>query len=93
MQMKLEAICEALDNLEDGGCRVKFENRVKEQLMQCLMPGASKIILVTGPQDAGVLHSQAPLLDCFWCIQVHAIYVSFRLLYMHRVGNCCNGAL
>ena len=65
MQMKLEAICEALDSLEDGSCRVKWESTVKEKLVQCLMPGASKIILVTGPKGAGTLQSQAQVLDCF----------------------------
>lgn len=68
--MKLEDICEALDSLEDGSCRAELESRVKEQIVQCLMPGACKIILVTGPQDAGTLHSQAPLLKCFGRIQV-----------------------
>lgn len=88
LQMKLEDICEALDSLEDGSCRVELESKVKQQLVQCLMPGACKIILVTGPQDAGTLHSQASLLKCFWCFQVHVVYISSSLLHMCSVGIC-----
>lgn len=86
--MKLEVICEALDSLEDGTCRVELESKVKDEIAQCLKPGASKIILVTGPQDAGTLHSQAPVLVCFWCIHVYIVSVPASWLHMLSVGTC-----